>query len=123
MKHIVTALLVLMAFGCSQKSAVPVHTSGAQSKFEQIQTGMTRADVKRLTGEIPSVREAALPAGPFWGPQEGLEKIIPPNTPFEEWTYTNASHVFLVWFWSSNQTEKADWRVVGKTSHEHNVDW
>ena len=128
MKPMMTMLLGLLLAGCSGKPApsdVPPEPrkDPLTARFERIEDGMSREQVRERMAVPETRRDATLPEGPFWGPQEGLEKVIPPQTSFEEWVYTNATHVFLVWFWSTNEGPRDTWTVIGRTRHEHDVDW
>lgn len=123
MKKVVIILLLLGIFGCSKNAAPPKEIDPALAKFELLRSGMTRGEVQQIMGVGCAERNITLPDGPFWGPQAVLTRFIPANTPFEEWMYTNATTTFLVWFSSTNQIPREDWRVIGKTSYENNTDF
>ncbi|MFH1201306.1 MAG: hypothetical protein V1674_00230 [Candidatus Omnitrophota bacterium] len=86
-----------------------------EKQFYQIKNGMSREQVISQLGQPFEKRIHTLPAGPFWGPQEGLASILKPGAKFEEWGYQKDGTTYLIWFGSLEVKPEAEWKVIGKT--------
>jgi len=81
-------------------------------KYYQIKEAMSRVDVGKFLGEPARKKIAVLPRGPFYGPQEGLVKILKPGSEYEEWEYESDNIIYFIWFGSVGDVNSANWKVI-----------
>ena len=81
--------------------------------------GSAKVEVKAKMGPPTRKREATLPEGPFWGPGEGLIRILRPGQPYDEWSYIRGKWTLLVWFAgpSDKEPDRPKWKVVATGVH------
>lgn len=95
--------LVLLALAsCSSTSSSP----------DEVEIGFSRDEVIEVMGEPTTIQDFVLPDEPFFGPQEGLERLIPPGTVVEEWVYELDEEIMYVWFASESNLPRAEWLVI-----------
>jgi hypothetical protein len=90
-------------------------------KFNLIEIGMGRQDVKNILGEAKSKKLNVLPNQPFWGPQEAIDtSLINNKREYEEWIYGNDKNIYYIWF-GDKQLKKDKWKVICSFMHEKGV--
>ena len=95
-------LHLVFAFGCS----------AGRDVTREIQAGQTRDEVRAAAGEPDEIIEFTLPYEPFFGPQEGLESILPAGTLVEEWQYRSGGEVIYVWYAGGWEEPREEWTVI-----------
>ena len=106
-KIIMPVFVVSLCLAC-------VSTRTLAQNFSSIQTGMSRQNVKSIMGKPERADVGVVPQPPFFGPQEALLGVLKPGASFEEWQYTDAENIYLIWFGSINDEPQDNWRVVTK---------
>lgn len=81
--------------------------------------GWGKDEVKAKMGPPTRKREPTLPEGPFWGPGEGLGRILRPGQPYDEWTYIRGKWTLFVWFGdpADKEPDRPKWKVVATGVH------
>ncbi len=91
--------------------------TGLNSGGSHLKAGMTRAEVVERVGEPDTKQAGGLPAGPFSGPQEGLDtKLLDATRSYEEWRYELKGTVYYLWF-GDPKLPAAEWKLVGFASY------
>ena len=122
MKSAITVTLIILLLGytntaLSQNGTAEPHAQFSVDAYQQISSGMTRTEVRDRLGDPAVIRANSLPKGPFWGPQEGIDRnTLDSLGRYEEWQYEHHDTVYLIWF-GDPVKEKSVWRTIGKTSY------
>jgi hypothetical protein len=93
--------VIAFLVGCSPASTPP----------SEITQGSSKDDVIALYGEPDRAQEFILPSEPFFGPQEGLAKLVPPGTVVEEWAYEIGEEELYIWFTGEGEARE-EWLVL-----------
>jgi hypothetical protein len=93
--------VIAFLVGCSPASTPP----------SEITQGSSKDDVIALYGEPDRTQEFILPSEPFFGPQEGLAKLVPPGTVIEEWAYEIGEEELYIWFTGEDEARE-EWLVL-----------
>lgn len=94
--------VLLAIVGCFSTSSSP----------DEVEIGFSRDEVIEVMGEPSTIQDFVLPDEPFFGPQEGLERLIPPGTVVEEWIYELDEEVMYIWFASESGLPREEWLVI-----------
>ena len=107
MQIIMPVFVVSLSLACAS-------TRTLEQNFSSIQTGMSRQNIKSIMGKPERADAGVVPQSPFFGPQEALLSVLKPGASFEEWQYTDAENIYLIWFGSINDEPQDKWGVVTK---------
>ncbi len=97
-------LMVTFTVACAPRSAL----------FEQIQVGFARDDVRSVMGEPDTIQDFIIPEEPFFGAQESLVNLLEPGAIVEEWLYQGKDEDIFIWFASTGNDPREQWRVIEK---------
>ena len=113
-KSIIAAVVIFsVGYACGLRQTVP----GISDGFVKVKVSDTRGYIRELLGTPHRQESSHLPGGPSWGPTEGLESILQPGAPYEQWQWFDARDTYYVWFAARNQEPFEEWLVVAKGRH------
>ena len=100
----ILATTLLLAGGCGAPSF--------PERFAALEVGTTSQQIVELLGEPDERREGEVPAGPYWGPSEGLASILAAGAAYHEWVWSRGGEDHYVWLAPTGAPEDGQWTVV-----------
>ena len=109
-RRVLILALILIVAGCQSATFA--------ENFESIEPGLSHQEVSSLLGNPAAIEQIRLPEGAFFGPTEGLESLIKPGSPFEQWIYHHEGQDYYIWFAPTGENQPAEeWRVIAKANY------
>lgn len=79
---------------------------------ENLEIGISQADVVALSGQPDRIQEFDFPDEPFFGPQESLTGLVAPGEPVLEWVYESGEDEQYIWFSGGPGWPTSSFRVI-----------
>jgi len=118
-------VLVLLLTGCNSQSVsfdkkffALFTLDSNESGLHPIEKGKSRSDVLKKLGSPLQKREDTVPGVPIMGPQEGLDSLIEPGSPYEEWLYRKDGYDYYIWFSTTTGQPESQWVVMAIAKYE-----